>query len=167
MKVSRRPVRLQVLQAAKTQGYAPLWNGVGLTMTISDEVARIGCRNGTIGGARFLSFLPAFEDRDRFDPVYDRAMNTVYPNEDSGDAVVWLGWATSKALKDMLDLPGRRLTRKRFIRLAQSGKTMRTGILPAVRFTKNDHFAGNATHVLRARCTDERWHTIRSFVKDF
>ncbi len=158
---------LQVLQAAKSQGYAPLWNGVGLTMTISDEVARIGCRNGTIGGARFLSFLPAFEDRDRFDPVYDRAMNTVYPNEGSGDAVVWLGWATSKALKDMLDLPGRRLNRERFIRFAQSGKTMRTGVLPAVRFTKTDHFAGNSTHVLRARCADQRWHTIRSFVKDF
>ncbi len=158
---------LQVLQAAKRQGYAPLWNGVGLTMTISDEIVRIGCRNGTIGGARFLSFLPAFAERDRFDPVYDRAMRKIHSNEGGGDAVVWLGWATSKALKDMLELPGRRLTRSRFIRLAQSGKTMRTGILPAVRFTRKDHFAGNSTHVLRASCTDQRWHAIRSFVKDF
>ncbi len=102
---------LQVLQAAKTQDYSPLWNGVGLTMTVSDEIVRFGCRNGTIDGARFLSFLPAFGDRNAFDRVHDRAMERVYPNAGGGDAVTWLGWATSKALKDMLELPGRRLTR--------------------------------------------------------
>ncbi|MDP9067287.1 MAG: ABC transporter substrate-binding protein [Actinomycetota bacterium] len=158
---------LQVLRAAETQEFAPLWNGVGLTMTISDEIASIGCRNGTIGGARFLSPLPAFIDRDSFDRTYDRAVEKVYPESSGGDSVVWLGWATSKALKDMLELPGRRLTRQRFIRRAQSGRTMKTGILPPARFTRRDRFGGRSTHLLEARCRDQRWHTVRRFVSDF
>lgn len=158
---------LQVLQAANSQGYHPLWSGVGITMTFSDHVPGTSCNNGdSIDGATFVSPLPSWAERNNFDPTHDRALKRIYPEAGGGDSMTWMGWATSQALKDMLDESGRRLTRARFARRLL-GKTMRTGILPPVRFTRNDHFGGNSTHLLKARCTDERWHTVRRFVKDF
>jgi ABC-type branched-subunit amino acid transport system substrate-binding protein len=158
---------LQVLQAANSRDYNPLWTGVGLTMTIGDTVPQTSCNNGdSIDGATFVTPMPSWAERNNFDPTHDRALARVYPEEDNGDSFTWLGWATSQAMKDMLEQPGRRLTRKRFGR-SVIGPRMRTGILPMVRFTKRDHFGGNSTHVLKADCTDERWHTVRRFVKDF
>lgn len=158
---------LQVLQAANNQDYEPLWTGVGITMTISDTLPGTSCNQGnSIDGATFVSPMPSFAERNEFDPTHDRALQTVYPGEGNGDSITWLGWAMSQALKDMLEQPGRRLTRARFAR-SVIGERMRTGILPAIRFTRRDHFGGNSTHLLKARCSDERWHTVRSFVKDF
>jgi hypothetical protein len=161
---------LQVLQASNSQDFRPLWTGLGLTMTISDTVPKTACRysgdNDSVDGATFLAPVPAFDDRNDFDATHDKAMAKVYPGSGNGDSMTWLGWATSQALKDMLEQPGRRLTRKRFAR-SVLGETMRTGILPPVRFSRRDHFGGNSTHVVKADCTDERWHTVRSFVKDF
>ncbi|MDQ4065139.1 MAG: ABC transporter substrate-binding protein, partial [Actinomycetota bacterium] len=48
---------LQVLQAANTQGYEPQWVGVGITKAL-DTVASVGCRNGTLDGAKFFSPFP-------------------------------------------------------------------------------------------------------------
>lgn len=158
---------LQVLQSANSQDYYPLWTGVGITMTISDTIPNASCNNGdSIEGATFVSPMPSFAERNSFDPAHDRALETIYPEAGNGDSITWLGWATSQALRDMLEQPGRRLTRARFAREVL-GTTMRTGILPPVRFTEKDHFGGNSTHLLKARCSDERWHTVRSFVKDF
>ena len=158
---------LQVLQAANGQDYAPLWNGVGITMTITDQVPGASCNNGdSIDGATFVSPVPSFAERNSFNRTHDRALNKIYPEAGNGDSMTWMGWATSQALKDMLAQPGRRLTRARFARRVL-GETMRTGILPPVRFTRKDHFGGNSTHLLKARCSDERWHTVRRFVKDF
>lgn len=158
---------LQVLQAANSQDYNPLWTGVGTSMTTMDQVPGASCNNGnSIDGATFVSPIPTFAERNNFDPTYDRAIKRIYPEEGTGDSTTWMGWATSQALKDMLEQSGRRLTRARFARQVL-GKTMRTGILPPVRFTENDHFGGNSIHLLKARCSDERWHTVRRFVKDF
>lgn len=158
---------LQVLQAANSHDYEPLWTGVGVTMTISDTIPDIACNHGpSIDGATFVSPMPSFAERNNFDQTHDRALERVYPEEGNGDSFTWLGWATSQALKDMLGQAGRRLTRARFAR-AVVGQTMRTGILPPVHFTPRDHFGGNSTHLLKARCSDQRWHTVRRFVKDF
>lgn len=158
---------LQVLQAANSHEYDPLWTGVGITMTISDAVPGTSCNSGnSIDGATFVTPMPSFAERDAFDPVHDRALQRIYPEKGNGDSFTWIGWATSQALKDMLEQPGRRLTRARFAREVL-GQTMRTGILPPVRFTRKDHFGGNSVHLLKARCNDKRWHTVRRFVKDF
>jgi len=158
---------LQVLQAANSRDYNPLWTGVGITMTIGDTVPQTSCNNGdSIDGATFVTPMPSWAERNSFDPTHDRALARIYPEEGNGDSFTWMGWATSQAMKDMLEQPGRRLTRERFAR-SVVGPTMRTGILPPVRFTRRDHFGGNSTHLLKARCSDERWHTVRRFVKDF
>lgn len=156
---------MQVLNNANTRGYEPRWTGIDSGIAHRDVVAEAGCGGGsTVDGALFLSPIPAFHDRDSFDARHDRAMQRVYGA--GGDTTTWFGWALSKALKRMLQEPGRRLTRARFERRAERSR-FRTGILPKVRFRPNDHFGGRGVHLLRADCSNERWHTARRFVSDF
>jgi ABC-type branched-subunit amino acid transport system substrate-binding protein len=156
---------IQLLDAADQANYYPLWTGIGITMTVGDTVVRTACRNGGIGRVSFLSPVPAFAGRDRFDLKHDRAMRAIY--NEKGDSITWLGWATSVATAKMLDRAGRDLTRRRFVRRLEGTGGFKTAILPRFRFRPNDHFGGNAIHVLRARCNDKRWHTVRTFVRDF
>lgn len=156
---------MNVLKQADTAGFRPQWTGIDSGATRSDQVVDVSCAGGvSIDGARFLSPLPAFVDRDGFDRRHDRAMRRIYGAP--GDSVTWLGWATSKALKKMLEQPGRRLTRARFERTVERSR-IRTGILPSARFRPWDHFGGRAMHLLKAECSDRRWHTARRFVRDF
>ncbi|MFP5351682.1 MAG: ABC transporter substrate-binding protein [Actinomycetota bacterium] len=157
---------LNVLKQANTQDFEPTWTGIGPGIGGNDQVVNISCNDGdSIDGARFLSALPAFDDRNEFDRSHDRAMNSIYP-EASKDDVTWLGWATSKAIKRMLEAPGRRLTRARFGRVVERSQ-VRTGILPKIRFRPSDHFGGRGVHMLRASCSDRRWHTAGRFITDF
>ncbi|MGH3118542.1 MAG: ABC transporter substrate-binding protein [Gaiellales bacterium] len=157
---------IQLLKYANAQGYRPNWTGIGLTMTLGNHMIVSSCPDGSsIDGARFFSPIPAFNDADRFDPTFKRASDRLYG--DGGDPTTWLGWSTSKALRRMIELPGRDLTRKRFISSAERTGPIVTGILPRFDFEAQDHFGGKAIHLLRARCSDRRWHTVRSFVSDF
>lgn len=156
---------LNVLQSAETRGYDPNWNGIDTGIPNHDEVAEAGCGGATsIDGARFLSPIPAFADRGSFDPRHNRAMRRVFGV--GGDTTTWFGWALSKALKRMLDEPGRKLTRARFEHTVERSG-FGTGVLPRVRFRPRDHFGGRGMHLLRVDCSDDRWHTARSFVNDF
>ena len=157
---------LNVLKQANTQNFDPTWTGIGPGIGGTDQIVNISCSDGnSVDGARFLSALPAFADRNAFDPRHDRAMNRIYPNAGKND-VTWLGWATSKALRRMLKAPGRRLTRARFERSVERMR-VRTGILPGIRFRPSDHFGGRGVHMLRASCSDRRWHTAGRFITDF
>jgi ABC-type branched-subunit amino acid transport system substrate-binding protein len=149
---------LQLLKAADTQNYRARWTGIGITATVSDATARSGCQ-GTqaISGARFFSPLPAFADRDRFDPNYSRAMRETYDSE--GDTISWLGWATSRHLAKLLRRPGRKLTRRRFVAKTERARKVKTGVLPTLRFTRRDHFGGRAIYVLKPDCGTGRWVT--------
>ena len=157
---------LQVLKAADNQDYHPKWTGIGITISSSDEVVRIGCGSGrSISGAKFFSPTPAFDDRNDFDRTYSRAARRLYG--DQGDSITWLGWATSRALVKTLAHAGRRLTRSRFINRTERMGRVRTGIMPTVRFRPRDHFGGSATHVLTAKCRDKRWHTTATYKRSF
>ena len=155
---------LNLLKQASSSGFDPLWTGPGLTST-HDVAANVACENAPSPRARFLSPLPAFADRDRFDPKFDRAYRAFYPG--SGDDFVWLGWAVSKALRDMLDKGGRDLTRRGFVRRNEGADAIRTEILPPARFTRSDHFGGRGTHLLKLDCDRNRWETKRTFVRRF
>ena len=157
---------INVLKQANTQNFDPAWSGIGPGIGGNDQIPRTSCSDGdSVAGARFLSAVPAFVDRDDFDARHDRAMDAVYGGA-AGDDTTWLGWATSKALRKMLAKPGRRLTRARFERTVERAR-IRTNILPKIRFRRSDHFGARGVHVLRANCTDGRWHTARAFVTDF
>lgn len=156
---------LQLTQAARTHDYHPLWTGIGITMTVGDSTASIGCRNGNMRRARFLSPIPAFADRDDFDRKHDRAMQAVYDKQ--GDSMTWLGWSASVAIRKVLENAGRDLGRHKFAQRTERKKNFVTGILPRFGYRPNDHLGGRGTHVLKADCTTRRWVTIRRFVGDF
>ncbi|HVL64293.1 MAG TPA: ABC transporter substrate-binding protein [Actinomycetota bacterium] len=158
---------LQLLQATRSQNYAPQWVGVGITMTF-DTVASVGCRNGTLDGAKFFSPFPAWAESNKFDPDFRKAVREINPEEGEGDDFMWLGWMASRQLAEMLKLPGPTLTRERFIYTLERAKNITTGISPPVSFSPTDHFGADTTHVSEAKCQqDQRWHTIRTFVKSF
>ena len=157
---------LQVLRAADNQDYHPTWTGIGITISSSDAVVRVGCGSGrSISGAKFFSPVPAFDDRNDFDRTYSRAAQRLYG--DRGDSITWLGWATSRTLVKTLAHAGRRLTRARYVNRTERMGRVRTGIMPTVRFRPRDHFGGSATHLLTARCRDERWHTTATYKRSF
>ena len=156
---------LQVLKAADTQNYKPQWLGVGISMTF-DTVANVGCRgNGAIDRAKFFAPFPAWVDRNKFDTEYDKAMQDVYGG--TGDDFVWLGWGASKQLRGLLEAAGQNLTREGFIASTEKVRNLKTGVMPTLNFSGNDHLGANEVHVNEARCSDNRWHTIKSFVSDF
>ncbi|HWL65158.1 MAG TPA: ABC transporter substrate-binding protein [Actinomycetota bacterium] len=157
---------LQLLKAADNQNYHPQWLGVGMTLSVTDSVVRVGCSgDAAVRGTKVLSPLPAFDDHREFDDNYSKAMQEIY--NDTGDMVTWLGWGTSRQLAKLLERAGRDLSRRRFVRSSERARDIRTGILPALNFSPRDHFGGKGVHVLEARCTDERWHTKLRFKRGF
>ncbi len=157
---------LQVLKAADTQNYKPQWVGVGITMTF-DTVANVGCRgNAAIDRAKFFAPFPAWIDRNKFDPDYDKAFQAVYGSA-TNDDFVWLGWGASKQVRGLLENAGQNLTREGFIAATEKVRNLKTGVMPTLNYSPNDHWGANEVHVNEARCSDNRWHTTQSFVSDF
>jgi ABC-type branched-subunit amino acid transport system substrate-binding protein len=162
---------IQVLQAAKSQGFEPQWVGVGITKAL-DTVATVGCRNGTINKAKFFSPFPAWADIDKFDPDFKKAVAAVYPEKDEGDDIMVIGWGMDKVIGELLKASGRSLVRDQFIHAAEQAKNIKTDVFPPVSFSPQDHFGGSEVHLNEAQCSgykhsDNRWHTIKSFVSDF
>jgi branched-chain amino acid transport system substrate-binding protein len=148
---------LELASAAATQNYRPQWVGLGITMGIN-TVARVGCRNNAIQGARFFSPYPGIADADRFDPAFHKAGGQ--------DDIEWGLWGASKVIGRMLVAAGHNLTRERFVYFAERVGAS-TGVFPPVHFSPSDHFGGNAMHVLRANCKKDQWVTARAFVSHF
>lgn len=162
---------IQLLQAARTQDFAPQWVGVGITKAL-DTVSSVGCRNGTINAAKFFSPFPAWAEIDRFDPDFKKAVGAVYPDKGGGDDFMIIGWGMGKIVAALLDRAGRGLTRQGFVSSTEHARDVKTGVFPPVSFSPDDHFGGSQVHLNEAQCSgykagDNRWHTIRSFVSDF
>ncbi len=158
---------LNMLTHANNQGYAPQWVGVGISMTF-DTVTIGSCPNGnSLDGARFFSPFPAWIDRNKFDPDFAKAVEQFHPEERGGDDFMLLSWQGSKAIWDMLKLPGENLTRERFIYYLERARGLKSNLGPTLNFSPDDHFGADQVHVSEARCSDRRWHTIEDFVSDF
>ena len=156
---------LEMLRAASQQSYSPSWTGVDPLP--NDAVASSACGFNSAGdGARFFSAYPAFGDRGSFDKRFDRAMAKFYPGE-NGDPFAWANWAQERVVARLLRLPGRNLTRKRFVSFAERSKRIATGIGSRVRYRPRNHFGADQIHLLRMTCSDRRWHTVKAFVSDF
>lgn len=150
---------IQLAQAAVNQQYRPQWVGYGLTKGL-DTVASVACRNSrSIDNARFLSPFPAYFDSNRFDPDFRKAGGT--------DDIMLGLWGASKVIAEMLKLPGKDLSRERFIYFAERAQKLKTGVFPDVGFTPEDHLGGTAMHLLRADCANNRYVTEQAFVSDF
>ena len=158
---------LQVLRAASQQNFHPQWIGVGITMTF-DTVASVGCGfNNALNGAKFFSPFPAWSNRNQFDPDFAKAVAKFYPQKNGGDDFMFSLWGSDKGIWNMLSLPGKNLTRERFVWFLERAQNMFNGIGPHISFSPEDHFGANEVHLDQATCSDRRWHTIKSFVSDF
>jgi ABC-type branched-subunit amino acid transport system substrate-binding protein len=149
---------IQLAQAAVNQNYRPQWTGVGLSMAI-DTVASVACRNSSsIQNARFLNPFPAYANSDRFDQDFRKS---------GGNDDIQLGlWGASKVVGAMFQDTGKNLSRQSFINTVAQG-TYRTGVFPDIRFSPSNHFGGQAMHLNRADCPNNRWVTEQSFVRGF
>lgn len=159
---------INVLKQADAQQYKPQWVGVGISMTF-DTVASVACRgvDSSIDGSKFFSPFPAWFDSKRYDPDFTTAMNKFHPNENGGDDFMWLSWSGSKTIWDMFKRVGQDLSREKFIYDLERMRGLKNGIGPVLNFAPNDHFGASQVHVSEARCSDNRWHTIKSFASDF
>jgi hypothetical protein len=169
---------LQVLDSAQKQLYSPQWVGVGITMTF-DTVAAVGCRDGTLSQAKFFAPFPAWIDSNKFDPDFQKAVREFYGSSECpanqpgcGDDFMLLGWQGNITAAGLLALPGRNLTRERFVYYAERARGIKNPTGPTLNFAPDDRFGANQVHVNEAQCSgykagDNRWHTIQSFVSDF
>lgn len=160
---------LNLEKQAETREFQPLWTGIGQTMTV-DVVAEVACDGGPFK-SKFFSAYPAFADRADFDPAFDRAAEHFYPDDpllpdDPPDDTMWQLWAHDKALAGMFRATGRDLTRRRFVSLVERAR-ISTGVGPNLKYRPRNHFGARTVHLLKADCNDGRWHTVRSFVRDF
>lgn len=157
---------IQLIAAANERDYMPVWTSVASGIA-SDTVTNVGCGSGdSIDGARSLSNYPAVAESDRFDAGFRNASRKFYPSK-TPDDYMWQLWALDRVLVKMFRRAGDELGRQRFIRRVERTDRLFTGIGPTLRFEPNDHFGARDTHVLKADCTDRKWHTVRSFVRDF
>jgi len=158
---------LNVLSQANTAQYSPQWIGVGISMTF-DTVAQVGCRGGnSLDGAKFFSPFPGWIDRNRFDPDFAKAVDQFHPEERGGDDFMLLSWQGTRTIWDMFKRIGNDVSREKFIYEVERMRGLKTGLGPVLNYAPNDHFGANEVHVNEARCSDQRWHTIKSFVSDF
>lgn len=152
---------IQLVQAANNQSYFPRWTTMGFSSLLSDNLAEMLCSNGQgFEGALALSPVPAFGDRNDYDPTYDEAIDAIYPEADGGDMTTWLGWAAAKQLRRLLEATGRKLTSARFASAAETGGPYATGVIPRFDFTERDHFGGRKSYLLEADCLEGRWSTL-------
>jgi hypothetical protein len=110
-------------------------------------VARTGCQAGrSTENARFFSPAPAFADSNSYDPAFRQVAGA------AADDIMWLLWASSKAIHQALQKAGPNLTREGFI-AAMSKASIRTGILPDLQYSPTNHFGARQVHVLRNVCS--------------
>ncbi|HEX2241644.1 MAG TPA: ABC transporter substrate-binding protein, partial [Actinomycetota bacterium] len=159
---------INVLKAANRQNYHPTWTGVGITMTF-DTIVSASCPDGdSAEGSRFFSSFPAYVDREKYDPDFDKAAAELHSDKPGGpDDFMWLAWSSGKILWEMLELPGKELNRERFIYFLERARGLKNGIGPTLNYSPDNHFGANQVHVSEASCGDRRWHTIDDFVSDF
>ena len=151
---------------ATLQGYAPQWVGVGISMTF-DSVATAACPG--LNGAQFFAPFPAWAESKRFDEDFDAAVRQFHQEENGGDDFMWLSWIGGKAIWEMLKLPGKNLTRERFIYFLERKKGLNIGVGPRLDYSPDNHFGAKTVYVNEARCrggnkepADNRWHVLVS-----
>jgi branched-chain amino acid transport system substrate-binding protein len=141
------------LEMAKAASCHPQYLGIGLS-TI-DQVASTGCAaNRSTEGAQFFNPSPAWQDRNRFDPSYEKAI-TAARRAEGGDVpdddIVWLEWGLMKDVGQLLQATGKDPTRQGFVFAAERAQA-RTGVYPPLEFSPGDHFGAREVNVIENVC---------------
>jgi ABC-type branched-subunit amino acid transport system substrate-binding protein len=156
---------IRFAQVSEDQGHDFQFVGVGVSMGLN-AVLGSGCPS--VDGGIFFSPFPSLDVIDDLDPDFNRAAEKFgTPNDDLALAI----WGASKSLHMMLDRYGETfgndLTREDFRALVEGSGRLESGIFPPVEYTPDNHFGGQAVHVLEADCSVERHRDGGTFVTGF
>lgn len=146
------------VRSAAKQDYHPTIVGSGPAFALEAFLKPACATDRAAHGTLAFNPWPALGDHARFDPDFARAGG----RED----LDWWMWGMMKTIGQLLELPGRDLTRERFLWHTARGRVA-SGVFPPVSFTPDDHFGGESMHLLRADCNGDksRWLTDRTFVR--
>src|SRR5207244_798857 len=101
----------------------------------------------------FFNPSPAWQDRNRFDPSFERAIAAARRQDPNfpDDDIVWLEWGLMKDVAQLLQAAGKDPTRQGFMVAAERGQ-VQTGDYPPLRFSPTDHFGAREVHVIENVC---------------
>lgn len=155
---------IQLENSSAQQGENVQWASVSPMLGTDGMLGTVCSQNNSDLKAAMLGPVPAFKDRNRFDDRHDKAMQAIYG--ENGDHTTWAGWALGKNIAKMFRAAPRSLTRRSFTKRVTEA-TIKTGISPALPYSKGGSFVAKRTHLLRADCSARRWNTARASVSDF
>jgi 2-oxoisovalerate dehydrogenase E1 component alpha subunit len=117
---------------------------------------------------RFEEYLRSVDVIDDLDPNFNRAAERFgTPNDDIAMAI----WGASKGLhmqfNEYEETFGTDLTREDFRALVEGAGRIESGVFPPVEYREDDHFGGQAVHVLEANCGRGIYEDGGTFVDSF
>jgi branched-chain amino acid transport system substrate-binding protein len=146
---------LEMVHAAECH---PKYLGIGLTQGI-DAVARLGCPD--TAGAQFFNPSPAWVDRQKFDPGFEKA---IAAGKTTDDDIVWLLWGLMKTVGQLLENAGKNLTREGFIYSTERA-SVHSGVYPDLHFSPTNHFGANQVHVIENVCSGQGHYVTKAAFK--
>jgi ABC-type branched-subunit amino acid transport system substrate-binding protein len=159
--LSTPTVFLGVANGARSQNYAPLFIGPGVTSGLN-AVTTFGCP--AVGTAEFFSPFPQIDVVDELEPDFRAAYEEVGGGATADDVGLGL-WSINKVVRLMLEAAGPELGRAAFMDTIESGEPFDNGLYGPVSFTPDDNFGGTAAHLLKADCATNSYVTEQQFAE--
>jgi ABC-type branched-subunit amino acid transport system substrate-binding protein len=156
---------IRFAQIADDAGYGFQYVGVGVTKGLND-VLRSGC--GQVDGGVFFSPFPALETADKLDPEFQQAARKFGVQADD---IAWALWGMAKLQHELFQRYektfGTDLTREDFRALTESAGKISTGVYPDLNYSPQNHFGGQAIHVLKGDCGPKQYRDAGTFKSGF
>ncbi len=155
---------IRFAQKASEQGFKPQYVGVGITKGLN-AVLGSGCPQ--VDGGIFFSPFPGLDVVNKLAPDFNKAAAKFgMPNDDLALALWGIAEQQHELFKRYESTYGTDLTREDFRALAEVSK-VETNVFPAVSYSAQSHFGGNAVHVLKADCGTKQHKTLATFASSF
>jgi ABC-type branched-subunit amino acid transport system substrate-binding protein len=156
---------IRFAQVADDAGYDFQYVGVGVTKGLND-VLQSGCDE--VDGGIFFSPFSSMDVADKLDPEFRKAAQKFGVKPDD---IAWALWGMSKLQHELFkryeQTFGNDLTREDFRALTESAGAIKTGVYPDVQYSPQDHFGGQAIHVLKADCGSKTYKDGGTFKSGF
>jgi ABC-type branched-subunit amino acid transport system substrate-binding protein len=156
---------IRFAQKARENGYAPQYIGVGITAL--NAVLSSGCGNNDIDGGEFLSPLPGLDwARKNLPEFFEAGKKYGRPTDDISLALWGIAETTHQLFNQYGQIYGNDLTREDFRAVVETLST-KDGVFPGLQYSPDNHFGGNAMHMIKADCASEEYKTVATYAKSF
>lgn len=155
---------IRFAQQANQQGYNPQYVGVGITMGLNPVLGN-GCPH--VDGGMFFSPFPGLDwARENVPDFFQASERFGTPQDDLSFAI----WGQAQWLHQLFQrygsIYGNDLTREDFRDMLER-TSQQAQVFPPVAYSPENHFGGQAVHVLRADCGSEEYVTEATFASSF